>query len=282
MVDIEAPPPPVVSDDEWDEDEDDSWLLRCFTLSTSFCAGFHTAFQRRLLMCGIYLRDRRFWVCKVIILIMDMAILRGAISMGEEYCAQDDEVSEFGWIIWSSFLVFCKFVYLRPVFHLHQLGVFHSSRRDALKSALLEFMSMACHILMLIGLLWRTAEPGFSAYRTASCHSRGRAIVPNIAQCARAADWYSLSSKYPLQGENRSRPLSLQPPGCYYSSSEEQLYYNPLICSEDEQVCLTTSLCLSHVLCPHISFKNTSTLPRCHERERRSLACRDTQPWTAN
>jgi hypothetical protein len=114
MVDIEAPPPPVLSDDEWDEEEDDGWLLRCFTLCTSFCAGFHTAIQRRLLMCGIYLRDRRFWVCKVIILIMDIAILRGAISMGEEYCAQDDEVSEFGWIIWSSFLVFCKFVYLRP------------------------------------------------------------------------------------------------------------------------------------------------------------------------
>jgi hypothetical protein len=73
---------------------------------------------------------------------MDLAILRGAISMGEEYCSQDDEVSEFGWILWSSFLVFCKFVYLRPVFHLHQLGVFHSSRADAAKSALIELGSM--------------------------------------------------------------------------------------------------------------------------------------------
>ena len=30
------------------------------------------------------------------------------------------------------------------VFHLHQLGVFHSSRRDAGKSALIEFLSMVC------------------------------------------------------------------------------------------------------------------------------------------
>ena len=27
MVDIEAPRPPVLSDDEWDDDEDDGWLL---------------------------------------------------------------------------------------------------------------------------------------------------------------------------------------------------------------------------------------------------------------
>ncbi len=76
---------------------------------------------------------------------MDLAILRGAISMGEEYCSQDDEMSEFGWILWSSFLVFCKFVYLRPVFHLHQLGIFHPSRADAAKSAVIELGSMICH-----------------------------------------------------------------------------------------------------------------------------------------
>jgi hypothetical protein len=102
---------------------------------------------------------------------------------------------------------------------------------------------MVCHVLMMTALLWRTAEPGFSAYRTSSCTARGRAIVPSIEQCARAADWYSLPSKYPLHGENRSRPLSLQPPGCYYSSTEEQLFYNPLICSEDEQVWLARPLC---------------------------------------
>jgi len=67
MADIEAPPPPVLSDDDWDDDEDDGWLLHCFTVSTGTCAGFHSAVQSRMLMCGIYLRDRRFWVCKVII-----------------------------------------------------------------------------------------------------------------------------------------------------------------------------------------------------------------------
>ena len=48
MLDIEAPPAPVISDDEWDEEEDDGWLLRCFTVSTGFCAGFHSTFQRRV------------------------------------------------------------------------------------------------------------------------------------------------------------------------------------------------------------------------------------------
>jgi hypothetical protein len=237
MVDIEAPPLPVISDEEWDDEEDDGWLLQCFTLSTAFCAGFLSAIQTRFVMCGIYLRDRRFWVCKVIILIMDMAILRGAISMGEEYCTQDDEISEFGWILWSSFLVFCKFVYLRPVFHLHQLGVFHSSRRDAGKSALIELLCLICHVSMLSALLLRTSEPGFSAYRTASCSARGRKLVPTISQCSRAADWYSLSSKSARLGENRTVPLSMQPPGCYYSNSEQQLYFNPLICNEAEQWC---------------------------------------------
>ena len=47
-----------------------------------------------MMMCGIYFRDRRFWVCKFIILIMDLAILRGSMSMGEEYCSQDDDISE--------------------------------------------------------------------------------------------------------------------------------------------------------------------------------------------
>lgn len=168
---------------------------------------------------------------------MDLAILRGAISMGEEYCSQDDEVSEFGWILWSSFLVFCKFVYLRPVFHLHQLGVFHSSRADAAKSALIELGSMICHICMLAALLWRALEPGFSAFRTASCSAHGRAIVADVSICARAADWYALPTKTPLRGENRTRPLSMQPPGCYYSHSEEQLVFNPIICTESEQWC---------------------------------------------
>ena len=176
MVDIEAPPPPVMSDDEWDEEDDDGLLLRCFTVSTGFCAGFHGAVQHRMLMCGLYLRDRRFWVCKIIILVMDLAILRGAISMGEEYCSQDDEISEFGWILWASFLVFCKFVYLRPVHHLQQLGVFHGTRRDAAKAAMIELLSMVCHVLMLSALLWRTAEPGFSAYRTVTCAEHGRGI----------------------------------------------------------------------------------------------------------
>ena len=63
----------------------------------------------------------RFWICKIVIVIMDLAIFRGAVSMGEEFCSQDDEISEFGWVVWAFFLVFCKFVYLRPVTHLHQV-----------------------------------------------------------------------------------------------------------------------------------------------------------------
>ena len=47
---------------------------------------------------------------QVIILIMDMAILRGAISMGEEYCTQDDEISEFGWIIWYSVHILSRYL----------------------------------------------------------------------------------------------------------------------------------------------------------------------------
>jgi len=36
---------------------------------------------------------------------------------------------------------------------------------------------MVCHVLMLFALLWRTVEPGFSAYRTASCAQHGRGII---------------------------------------------------------------------------------------------------------
>jgi len=196
MVDIEAPPPPAISDDEWDEEDDDGLLLRCFTVATGLCAGFHGTIQRRMLMCGLYLRDRRFWVCKIIILVMDMAILRGAISMGEEYCSQDDEISEFGWILWASFLVFCKFVYLRPVHHLHQLGVFHGSRRDAAKAAMIELLSMVCHVFMLSALLWRTAEPGFSAYRSVTCAEHGRGI--SSTRHARARPRFHLAPPRPL------------------------------------------------------------------------------------
>jgi hypothetical protein len=45
------------------------------------------------------------------------------------------------------------------------------------KSAFIEFLSMVCHVLMLLALLWRTVEPGFSAYRTASCAQHGRGII---------------------------------------------------------------------------------------------------------
>ena len=31
---------------------------------------------------------RRFWICKIVIVIMDLAIFRGAVSMGEEFCSQ--------------------------------------------------------------------------------------------------------------------------------------------------------------------------------------------------
>ena len=30
----------------------------------------------------------RFWICKIVIVIMDLAIFRGAVSMGEEFCSQ--------------------------------------------------------------------------------------------------------------------------------------------------------------------------------------------------
>jgi hypothetical protein len=96
---------------------------------------------------------------------------------------------------------------------------------------------MVCHVLMFLAILWRTVEPGFSAYRTASCSTHGRALVTDIQDCARAAQWYNLPSKTPVRGENRSRPLTLQPPGCYYSSSEHQIYFNAIICSENEQWC---------------------------------------------
>ena len=76
IVDIEAPAPPVISDDDWDEDDDDGWLLPCFAACMAFVTGFHTAIQGRVVMCGIYLRDRRFWVCKVLDLVRDMDICR--------------------------------------------------------------------------------------------------------------------------------------------------------------------------------------------------------------
>ena len=105
----------------WNDDEEDDCLLYCFTVSTGACASAYHRCRQRWLMAGEYLRERRFWICKMIIVLMDLAILRGALAMGPEYCSQDEGVSEFGWVLWSSFLVFCKFVYLRPVFHLHQV-----------------------------------------------------------------------------------------------------------------------------------------------------------------
>lgn len=118
LSDIEVPG--LATYEEWDQ-EDDGWLLECFTFSTGLCAGGYAMLHNLWLAFGIYMHHRRFWICKFIILIMDVAMLRGAFSMAEEYCTQDDDISEFGWVIWSSFLVFCKFVYLRPVFHLHQV-----------------------------------------------------------------------------------------------------------------------------------------------------------------
>ena len=120
---------------------------------------------------------------------MDLAIFRGAVSMGEEFCSQDDEISEFGWVVWSFFLVFCKFVYLRPVTHLHQLGVFHSSTRDAMKSALLELACLLCHVGMLSSFFFRALEPGFSVYRYGSCASHGHDVISDIRLCSKAADW---------------------------------------------------------------------------------------------
>ena len=96
---------------------------------------------------------------------------------------------------------------------------------------------MVCHGLMLSAVLWRTVEPGFAAYRTGSCVAHGRAPVPDITACARASDWYSLASDSARHGSNRSIPVSMQPPGCYYSNSEQQLYFNAPVCKEDEQWC---------------------------------------------
>lgn len=125
-------------------------------------------------------------MCKIIIVFMDLAILRGALSMGAEYCSQNDEISSFGWVLWSSFLVFCKFVYLRPVFHLHQLGVFHSSTADARKSAFLEFLCFMCHMGMFLSFAWRAVEPGFTVYVSGSCASRGKALINTPEMCAKA------------------------------------------------------------------------------------------------
>jgi hypothetical protein len=126
-----------LEDEYWNDlDDEDDCLLYCFTVSTGACASAYQRCRQRWLQCGEYLRDRRFWICKLIIMLMDMAILRGAFAMGSEYCSQDQEVSEFGWVLWSSFLVFCKFVYLRPVYHLHQVF-----RKYDVKSARLQYMT---------------------------------------------------------------------------------------------------------------------------------------------
>ena len=58
----------------------------------------------------------------------------------------------------------------------------------------------------------------------------------------------------PLRGENRTRPLSMQPPGCYYSRSEEQLVFSPIICVESEQLCpdwfdRTYGMCSKELTC---------------------------------
>jgi hypothetical protein len=139
---------------------------------------------------GKWLADRRFWICKIIIVLMDAAILRGALSMGAEYCTQDDEISSFGWVLWSSFLVFCKFVYLRPVYHLHTLGVFHSSVADARKSAFLEFLCFASHISMFASLAYRAIEPGFTVYVSGTCTSRNKGWVNHADACAKAGKVY--------------------------------------------------------------------------------------------
>ena len=117
-----GPPDHHPEEEYWNDlDDEDDCLLYCFTVSTGACASAYQRCRQRWIQCGEYLRDRRFWICKMIIMMMDLAILRGAFAMGSEYCSQEQEVSEFGWVLWSSFLVFCKFVYLRPVFHLHQV-----------------------------------------------------------------------------------------------------------------------------------------------------------------
>ena len=96
---------------------------------------------------------------------------------------------------------------------------------------------MVCHGLMLSAVLWRTVEPGFAAYRTGSCIAHGRAPVSDITACARASDWYSLASDSARHGSNRSIPVPMQPTGCYYSNSEQQLYFNAPVCKENEQWC---------------------------------------------
>ncbi|EKX52068.1 hypothetical protein GUITHDRAFT_101973 [Guillardia theta CCMP2712] len=234
--DIESPAPPHEEGD-WQDEEDDGLLLRCFTVTTGCCAAVHNVMLQQWNSCGNFVRDRRFWLCKIIIVVMDAAILRGSFSMAEEYCDQDDEISEFGWVLWSSFLVFCKFVYLRPVFHLHQLGVFHSSRWDAVKSAFLELLCVICHILMLLSLMIRTVEPGFAAFRSGTCESRGRELVRDPFTCSLAAKWYSLTPDHPINGDNKTKPLSHQPPGCFFVQSEKQLYFNKVICSREEDWC---------------------------------------------
>jgi hypothetical protein len=177
-----------IEDEYWNDlDEEDDCLLYCFTVSTGACASAYNRCRNRWLQCGEYLRERRFWICKMIIMMMDMAILRGAFAMGSEYCSQEQEVSEFGWVLWSSFLVFCKFVYLRPVFHLHQacsickcqaafitcvdfiifsqkIGVFHRTAADACKSFLIETVCLICHCSMFAFFIYRSFVPG-------KCHS---------------------------------------------------------------------------------------------------------------
>jgi hypothetical protein len=55
--DIEAPLPP--STDFVDEEEEDGWVLRCFTAATGCCAGGYGAVQVQWSNFGEYLRHRR-------------------------------------------------------------------------------------------------------------------------------------------------------------------------------------------------------------------------------
>lgn len=41
----------------------------------------------------------------------------------------------------------------------------------------------------------------------------------------------------PSQGTNRTTPVSSQPPGCYYTQLDAELFFNPLLCSVEEAWC---------------------------------------------
>lgn len=273
MVDIEAPPP-CSADWEGDEDDRDGCLLDTFTAVTGTVAGCADSMQNQWFDCGMYLRERRFWICKIIIVIMDMAILRGAISMGAEYCAQHDEMSEFGWILWASFLVFCKFVYLRPVYHVHMLGVFHGSVADARKSFFLELLCLACHVTMFASFAYRAVQPGYAMYISGSCASRGKGLVADVQSCSKAMSWLEIwdtadRPSDPQPGSNRTVALVNQPPGCYYTPMEGKAYFNPVGCSLVEDWChgwlaTTYGQCSKNAACVcECTFASTSLIMSC-------------------